>query len=271
MSKYQNTRRKGRRLLVLLAVLILLALLWWILLGCPAFTAQGAFRRALANAMLPDEAALELQIEIPSYGRIGIGSDGSRGYRANIWQTGALGLTWDCFQARDYPAADGVSFVELNGCWRASYILSLEDWYDTDTGRYLAGPVVAVKTDGVPAELTLSLTNPGNLTSEVYVSYDYFVGGTYPLAAGETVNGWTLFYADLTEMKSRYLDYINDSAAFEAEHGDILSEYEWYRNFLCEYGDFYDEPCFLITNVESAFTLTLHPEDGTVKTVSWKP
>ena len=274
MSKYPNTRRKGRRLLILLAVLILLTLLCWFLLGCPALSAQGAFRRALANAMLPDKAPLELQIEIPYGGIAAIGSDGSRAYRAIIWKTGELGLIWKNDNAQGFPAVDGICYTELNGSYsHANLSMDLYDdaWYDPSSGRYLAGPVVAVKTDGVPAELALRLTDTGGLTSEAYVSYDYFVSGTYPLTAGKTVNGWTLFYADLTEMKSHYLDYTNDTAAFEAEHGDLVTEYEWYREFLCNYHSIYDDPSFLLSNVDAAFILTLCPEGGTAKTVSWKP
>jgi hypothetical protein len=273
MSKYPNTRRKGRRLLILLAVLILLVLLYWILLGCPALTAQGAFRRALANAMLPDRAPLELQIEIPYGGTAAIGSDGSRAYKAMIWRTGQLDMIWESDSARDFPAVDGICYAELYGCYpHASLSTDLysDAWY-TASGKYLAGPVVAVKTGGIPAELALRLTESGDLASDVYVAYDYFVSGTYPLAAGETVNGWTLFYADLTEMKSRYLDYTNDTVAFGAEHGDLVTEYEWYREFLCDYNSIYDDPSFLLSNVDAAFVLTLHPEGGTAKTVSWKP
>lgn len=269
MKRKSRKRRRGLHLALALVVLAVFGFFGWLAEGCPTFSRAGAFRRALRNCALP-ETTLDVVLEQAGTRgddiAIGVSESGASVVRL-LEQTHG----WSGHAARYFPSVDGVRYVMMNKTGYAT----IDSFYDDSPDSFQYRAAVAVKTDGARADLRLVLEDVTFYpVSErwKYSDHEGAVGGSWPLRALETKDGWTIFAFD-SEVFPEGVRILYDSG-----NGDTLqcpyegSEAYWdaFYWIMSFYGQDYGKDRAYVQ--PARFELTLYDEAGTAaKTVSWKP
>lgn len=276
-KRWKQVPRKWKLVVDSALVLILLFILWAVWLDFALPTANLAFRRAMSGAGYPardPELVLDLKVDGISFDNddittkdctLGLVTEGDHVLVTRLYKEK---LGWNASRLESWPAAEGVYYTPLQGCWSGLW----GDRLRVFSGMGLHGdkdphdrriPAFAVKASGANASLTLILEEHSDSEPARPV-------GRFPLLLQETKEGWFIFRWD-------YLDIVSHG---HREEGESIPGVDVYPTFELD-DESYSQLLQWIYNyqfmelhlryMDAYLELTTMDADGTVlQEVTWK-
>lgn len=275
-KRWKQVPRKWKLLVDSVLVLILLFILWaaWLDFALP--TANMAFRRAMSGGGYPardPELVLDLKVDggisfdnddiTTKDCTLGLATEGDHVLVTRLYKEK---MGWNASRLESWPAAEGVYYTPLQGCWTGRWGDKLEIF----RGMGLHGekephdrriPAFAVKASGANASLTLILEEHSDSEPARQV-------GRFPLLLQETKEGWFIFRWD-------YLDIVSHG---HREEGESIPGVDVYPTFELD-DESYSQLLRWLNNyqfmelrsIDAYLELTTRDADGTVlQEVTWK-